>query len=53
MGKNALWIAAIASIQNAIVMTTDQDFDRLNPAFVKVEYVDVMAMVVPPAVTSG
>jgi tRNA(fMet)-specific endonuclease VapC len=44
MGKNDLWIAALASVQEAAILTTDQDFDHLNPKFVKVEYVDGAAL---------
>ncbi len=38
LGKNDLWIAALASVQEAAILTTDQDFDHLNPHHVKVEY---------------
>lgn len=47
MGKNDLWIAAVASVQDAVVMTTDQDFDHLNPKFLKVEYIDVATLTEP------
>jgi predicted nucleic acid-binding protein len=40
MGKNDLWIAAVAGVQNATVLTTDQDFQHLHPDLVMVEYVD-------------
>ena len=30
MGKNDLWIAATATITNAILVTTDNDFEHLN-----------------------
>lgn len=33
MGKNDLWIAATASALNAVLVTTDQDFDHLVPNF--------------------
>jgi tRNA(fMet)-specific endonuclease VapC len=39
MGKNDLWIAAVAIVQEAVVLTTDQDFDHLNPTFLRVECV--------------
>lgn len=43
MGKNDLWIAAIAKVQDAVVLTTDQDFDDLAraPALIRVERADV------------
>lgn len=40
MGKNDLWIAAIAKVQRAIVLTTDQDFAHLHPDTVRVEQVE-------------
>lgn len=52
MGKNDLWIAAVASVQGAIIVTTDQDFDHLHPALVKVERMDV-ATVLAAAPSSG
>ena len=33
MGKNDLWIAAVAAVQSAAVLTTDQDFDHLPASF--------------------
>ncbi len=33
MGKNDLWIAAVASVSNFRLLTTDADFDHLNPLF--------------------
>jgi tRNA(fMet)-specific endonuclease VapC len=47
MGKNDLWIAAVASVQGAVVVTTDQDFDHLTPAIVKVERIDVESLLKP------
>jgi len=47
MGKNDLWIAAVASVQGAVIVTTDEDFDHLNPAFVKVERIDVATLLAP------
>jgi tRNA(fMet)-specific endonuclease VapC len=44
MGKNDLWIAAVASVQSAVIVTTDQDFDHLNPNLVKVELIDVQML---------
>jgi tRNA(fMet)-specific endonuclease VapC len=43
MGKNDLWIAAVAAVQGAVILTTDKDFDHLHPTLVKVERVDVAA----------
>jgi predicted nucleic acid-binding protein len=31
MGKNDLWIAAVAHVTQAGLMTTDNDFDHLHP----------------------
>lgn len=39
MGKNDLWIAAVAKVQGAVILTTDRDFDHLHPDRVRVEYV--------------
>ena len=47
MGKNDAWIAAIARVTRAVVLTTDQDFQHLHPDRVQVEYVD------PPALLAG
>lgn len=44
MGKNDLWIAAVAAVQGAVILTTDQDFDHLHPALVRIERVDVSAL---------
>ena len=44
MGKNDLWIAALAAVQNAVIVTTDQDFDHLNPQFVSVERIDTATL---------
>lgn len=35
MGKNDIWIAAVSTILNAILITTDGDFDHLAPNFLK------------------
>ena len=34
MGKNDLWIAAIAHVTGATLVTTDKDFDQLAGKFV-------------------
>jgi len=33
MGKNDLWIAATASVSEAVLLTSDNDFDHLNEHF--------------------
>ena len=33
MGKNDLWIAAVASVSKFRLLTTDADFDHLDPTF--------------------
>ena len=35
MGKNDLWIAATAKATAAVLLTTDTDFDHLDPAHIK------------------
>lgn len=44
MGKNDLWIAAVACVQSAVILTTDSDFDHLHPTSVRVECVDVVSL---------
>ena len=39
MGKNDLWIAATASHYKLTLLTTDRDFQHLDAAFLKLEYV--------------
>jgi tRNA(fMet)-specific endonuclease VapC len=41
MGKNDLWIAAIASVFDLTLLTTDADFNHLNKVFLKVEFIVV------------
>ena len=41
MGKNDLWIAATASVLDAVLITTDKDFQHLVDVFIKLEYVDL------------
>ncbi|WP_254411566.1 type II toxin-antitoxin system VapC family toxin [Dyadobacter diqingensis] len=41
MGKNDLRIAATASVLNAILITTDKDFQHLHTQFLKVAYFDL------------
>ncbi len=38
MGKNDLWIAAIASILELPLATTDKDFDHLHNIYLEVQY---------------
>jgi tRNA(fMet)-specific endonuclease VapC len=40
MGKNDLWIAATASVLNAVLLAIDHDFDHLSSVFVDVIYID-------------
>ena len=40
MGKNDLWIAATARIEDATILTTDKDFDHLPQSMVKHIYID-------------
>ncbi len=40
MGKNDLWIAATASVLNATLLTTDDDFSHLHDVFMTVIYID-------------
>ena len=40
MGKNDLWIAATASVAGATLLTTDKDFDHLNPDFLTRIWID-------------
>jgi predicted nucleic acid-binding protein len=40
MGKNDIWIAATASVLNATLLTTDEDFDHLNGVFLTVIVID-------------
>lgn len=36
LGKNDVWIAATARATGAVLMTTDADFDHLNPDVIRV-----------------
>jgi tRNA(fMet)-specific endonuclease VapC len=40
MGKNDLWIAAIASASGATLLTSDKDFDHLHNVFLTVIWID-------------
>ncbi len=35
MGKNDIWIASVSNILNATLLTTDDDYDHLDPHFLK------------------
>lgn len=41
MGKNDLWIAATASIFDLELITTDRDFEHLNPRFLKLNRINL------------
>ena len=45
MGKNDLWIAAVAAVQGAVILTTDKDFDDLHPTLVRVERIELASLV--------
>lgn len=42
MGKNDLWIAAPASVLDATLLTTDNDFAHLKNEFVDVAKIDLI-----------
>ncbi|HVK05454.1 MAG TPA: PIN domain-containing protein [Armatimonadaceae bacterium] len=39
MGKNDLWIAATAHVTGAALLTTDRDFDHLDPDYLTREWI--------------
>ncbi|WP_027003714.1 type II toxin-antitoxin system VapC family toxin [Hugenholtzia roseola] len=41
MGKNDLWIAAFAKVLGATLITTDKDFNHLQPHIISVDYIEV------------
>ncbi len=41
MGKNDIWIAATASVLDATLLTTDNDFDHLQDEFLSVAKIDL------------
>lgn len=41
MGKNDIWISATASVLNATLLTTDNDFDHLHDEFLSVAKIDL------------
>lgn len=40
VGKNDLWIAATAVTTGAVLLTTDHDFDDMDPLFLTREWVN-------------
>lgn len=40
LGKNDVWIAATASVTGARLLTTDRDFDRLDPLFLARDWIN-------------
>lgn len=40
MGKNDLWIAASAHVFQAQLLTTDKDYDVLQPTFITRDFID-------------
>ncbi len=40
MGENDLRIAAAANVTGAMILTTDLDFDHLDPTFLPVDWID-------------
>lgn len=40
LGKNDLWIAAIANVTGARLLTTDHDFDPMDPLFLSRDWID-------------
>ena len=42
MGKNDVWIASAAYTSGARLITTDDDFDHLVPAFISVDKIQLV-----------
>ena len=40
MGKNDVWIAAAAQTPQALLLTTDKDFDHLHPIYLSRDWID-------------
>jgi len=40
LGKNDLWIAATTQALGATSLTTDRDFDRMDPLFINRDWID-------------
>lgn len=47
MGKNDLWIAAVAKVTGATLLTCDRDFDHLDLALVRRLYIDPRSALPP------
>jgi predicted nucleic acid-binding protein len=45
MGKNDLWIAATAHATNAVLVTTDHDFDHLDGQFISLNQIDLSSFI--------
>jgi tRNA(fMet)-specific endonuclease VapC len=41
MGKNDLWVAAVSHISGSRLVTTDDDFDHLDPVFVSIDKIEL------------
>jgi tRNA(fMet)-specific endonuclease VapC len=39
VGNNDVWVAACARVSGAILLTTDKDFDPLDPKFIRHHYI--------------
>ena len=48
MGKNDLWIAAVAKVTGATLLTCDRDFDHLHPGQITRIYVDPNSALLQP-----
>lgn len=40
LSDNDVWIAACAHVADAVLLTTDRDFDALHPRFIQREWID-------------
>jgi tRNA(fMet)-specific endonuclease VapC len=49
LGQNDLWIAAVAKVSGATLLTTDKDFDHLHPTHIQRIYVDPTSAIPPPS----
>ena len=48
MGKNDVWIAAVAKVTGATLLTCDKDFDHLDPGQISRVYIDPRTGSTPP-----
>lgn len=53
MGKNDLWIAATAKATGAVLLTTDLDFDHLNPTHIRHICIPTNSTLPPPGTTGS